>query len=67
MCLEADKLTYLELLRADSYYGSRVLDAPAHLLSRDLVSQSASDTCCTLARVAVFFMLHVISVLWYTA
>jgi hypothetical protein len=34
-----------------------VLDASAHLLSRALVSQSAV-TCCTLARVVVWFVLH---------
>jgi hypothetical protein len=35
------------------------LDASAHLLSRAILSQSASVTCCTFARVVVLFVLHV--------
>jgi hypothetical protein len=43
----------------DTNDGSWVLDASAHLLSRALVSQSASVTCCTLARVLLLFVLRI--------
>jgi hypothetical protein len=42
------------------YDGGRILDASAHLLSRGFLSQLASITCCTLARVAPFFVLHAV-------
>jgi hypothetical protein len=43
----------------DTNDGDRVLAVSAHVLSRALMSQSASVTCCTLARVVVLFVLHV--------
>jgi hypothetical protein len=43
----------------DTNNGGWVLDASAHLLSRTLVSQTASITCCTLARVVMLFVSHV--------
>jgi hypothetical protein len=43
---------------AGTWDGGRVLDVPAHLLSRGLMSQSPSVTCCTLASVGAF-VLHV--------
>jgi hypothetical protein len=41
----------------DTNDGGRALDASAHVLSRALVSQSASVTCCMFARVVVLFVL----------
>jgi hypothetical protein len=43
----------------DTNDGGWVLDASAHLLSHALVSQSASISCCTLARVVVLFVFMV--------
>jgi hypothetical protein len=39
--------------------GGWVLDTYLHLLSCDLMSQSASVTCCTLACIVALFVLHV--------
>jgi hypothetical protein len=43
----------------DTNDAGRDMDASAHLLSRALVSQSPSVTCCTLAGVVVWFVLLV--------
>jgi hypothetical protein len=45
-----------------TYDSDCVLDASAHLLSRDPVSQSSSVTICTLARVLTLIVLRVIIV-----
>lgn len=50
-------MPHLEMCNTND--GDQVVDTYAHLVSRDLVSQSAAATWCMLTQVVVLFVLHV--------